>query len=322
MGNLPLLYAGVELSNGLIRALDQQGIYAVWVYDALSDGIEPAELLPTEVRIATAAAVAESLRSARDAFARRQPLAEDVISDLSKVVDAIMDSIVESPAAALALSDLAAADQYTHRHSVNVAALGLVLGREMMVKSGWTDWRGEQRFDNLDGELAKLGMGLLLHDIGKMSIPSEILNKPAALDEEEWALIRTHPDAGAELLSAESISPVVRNVVRQHHERWDGSGYPAGLVGRQISEFARITAVADVYDAMTSNRPYKTAMKPCEAVQVIGDGNGTAFDPDVVTAFRRIVFPYPVGTDVTLPDGRAGVVARSTPPSPTARSCG
>jgi HD-GYP domain-containing protein (c-di-GMP phosphodiesterase class II) len=156
-------------------------------------------------------------------------------------------------------------------------------------------------------------MGLLLHDIGKMVVPAEVLNKPGKLDAEEWALMQTHPDAGVALLDSATISPLVRSVVRDHHERFDGSGYPRGLVGDQLGEFARIAAVADVYDAITSQRPYAPAEPPHVGVRVIADGAGSAFDPTVVQVFRRLVMPYPLGTEVTLPDGRIGVVAEIDP---------
>ncbi len=114
-------------------------------------------------------------------------------------------------------------DQYTHRHSVNVTALGLLLGRTIYRRHGWVDYRGKRRFDGIEARLALLGMGLLLHDVGKIAIPAAVLNKPGPLDEGEWELMRTHPDAGVALLRSETISPLVKSVVRHHHERWDAA---------------------------------------------------------------------------------------------------
>ena len=207
------------------------------------------------------------------------------------------------------LGDLAGADQYTHRHSVNVTALGLLLGRAYWRTEGWIDFQGRRRWDRIDERLAKLGMGLLLHDIGKMVVPSEVLNKPGKLEADEWALMKTHPEAGVALLDSATISPLVRSVVRDHHERWDGSGYPRGIAGDRIGEFPRLAALADVYDAITSQRPYAAAAPPHVGVRVITDGHGQAFDPAMVGVFSRIVMPFPVGTELTLPDGRIGVVA-------------
>ena len=128
--------------------------------------------------------------------------------------------------------------------------------------------------------------------------------------------MRTHPDAGVALLDTRSVSPLVTTVIRDHHERVDGSGYPRGIAGTDIHQFTRIAAVADVYDAITSERPYKAAAPPRAGVDVIVAGSGRAFDPEVVETFRRVVFPHPVGTEIRLLDGRAGVVVHVDPDNP------
>ena len=245
------------------------------------------QLLPEPVRVETAAKVASALDEARAAIGDSQRLAYDVLAELRDVVDLIAASITDSPDAALFLGDLAGADQYTHRHSVNVTALGLLLGRAYWRTEGWVDFQGRRRWDRIDERLAKLGMGLLLHDIGKMVVPSEVLNKPGKLAEDEWALMKTHPEAGVALLDSATISPLVRSVVRDHHERWDGSGYPRGIAGDRIGEFPRLAALADVYDAITSQRPYAPAAPAHVGVRVIADGLGQAFDPAMVGIFRE-----------------------------------
>jgi HD-GYP domain-containing protein (c-di-GMP phosphodiesterase class II) len=164
--------------------------------------------------------------------------------------------------------------------------------------------------------MAEMAMGLLIHDIGKIAIPEAVLNKPDALTAEEWELIRTHPSAGASLLPADKVSALTICIVRDHHERWDGLGYEQGREREQSHQFARIAAVADVYDAVTADRPYKRANPPHIGVKVIREGAGNQFDPDVVAHFLRIAMPYPVGHAVTLPDGSTGVVARVDPTNP------
>ena len=315
---IPLLRKGTEITPRFQRALNDHGIHALWVEDGTSEGIEPVELLPEEVRVETAAKVASALDEARNAIGNSQRLGYDVLAELHDVVDLIAASITDSPDAALFLGDLAGADQYTHRHSVNVTALGLLLGRAYWRTQGWIDFRGQRRWDRIDERLAKLGMGLLLHDIGKMVVPTEVLNKPGKLDAQEWALMQTHPEAGVALLDSATISPLVRSVVRDHHERYDGSGYPRGIAGDRIGEFPRLAAVADVYDAITSQRPYAAASPAHVGVSVIAQGEGRAFDPAVVGVFRRVVMPFPVGTEVQLPDGRIGVVAAADPERPHA----
>jgi HD-GYP domain-containing protein (c-di-GMP phosphodiesterase class II) len=315
-GGVPLLRAGATISERYQRHLIEKGIHAVWVHDPLSEGIEPAELLPEPVRQQTADQVHRALDDARRAFATNQPLAPRAMQELAQVAELIARNLVDTPDAALALNDLAEADAYTHRHSVNVAALGLLLARETFRRHGWTDYRGKRRFDRVEERLGQIGLGLLLHDIGKMAVPRDVLNKPGKLDQDEWEVMKSHPDMGVAMLNPRVMSPLVMSVVRSHHERMDGSGYPRGLVGERISQFARIAAVADVYDAITSSRPYREAQPAAVGVKAVLDGEGRTFDAQVVGVFRRCVFPHPVGTEVELDDGRHAVVCANDPETP------
>ncbi|HZU39898.1 MAG TPA: HD-GYP domain-containing protein, partial [Solirubrobacteraceae bacterium] len=173
---------------------------------------------------------------------------------------------------------------------------------------GWLDFRGIRQFHRLDERLHMLGLGLLLHDIGKLAIPTSVTQKREGLTGEEWELMRSHPRLGLELLRGDDFSPLVKAIVLRHHERWDGSGYPDGKRGTEIHEMARIAAVADVYDAVTSERPYAPAQPAHVGVRTIVQGSGTLFDPDVVAVFARLVAPYPPGVEVRLSDGRRAVV--------------
>src|SRR5204863_514365 len=181
-------------------------------------------------------------------------------------------------------------------------------GQRVFREQGWIDHTGKRTWERRDRRLARLGLGLLLHDIGKLIIPQDVLNKPGQLDEAEWELMRAHPRAGVEMLRSDLISPLVKVVVRSHHERWDGGGYPDGLSGDEIHQLARIASAADVYDAVTSERVYASARPPDIGVQIVIDGAGRAFDPDVVDVFRRVVTPFPPGVEVELGDRRRGVV--------------
>ncbi|HEY3021471.1 MAG TPA: HD domain-containing phosphohydrolase [Solirubrobacteraceae bacterium] len=313
---MPLLRANATLNERYARALADAGIQSVWVHDDLSDGIEPRDLVSPAVRERSARAVSKAIAGARRAVASGRRLSPEALAELHRVVDDIADSVAQHPGASVVLDDLAAADAYTHQHSIDVCALGLLLGRELFSANGWQDDRGRRRFDDIDRRLHLLGLGLLVHDVGKLLVPAEILNKPGRLTDEEMAIMRTHPDLGADLLADDAYSPLVRAVIREHHERWDGGGYPKGLSGRHIHQLARIAAVADVYDAVTSERPYHPARPPYKGVEVILDGAGAAFDPEVVEVFRRVVHPYPIGSELRLPDGEVGVVARIDPEHP------
>jgi HD-GYP domain-containing protein (c-di-GMP phosphodiesterase class II) len=164
--------------------------------------------------------------------------------------------------------------------------------------------------------MAEMAMGLLIHDIGKIAIPEALLNKPDGLTPEEWELIRTHPSAGASLLPSDKVSALTICIVRDHHERWDGLGYEQGREKDDTHQFARIAAVADVYDAVTADRPYKRANAPHVGVKVVKEGSGTQFDPEIVSHFLRIAMPYPLGYTLTMPNGRSAAVVRVDPDTP------
>ena len=310
-GEVPLLRAGVKLSRGYVERLARLGIQTVWIDDELSRGIEPLPALAPEERIAAEVAVSESFtRTSRVLASGGTALPQRDLEQLTKTVAGIAASLADVPEAALALGDLAAADAYTHRHSVQVALIGMLIARRHWQRDGWRDWLERPRYDGIDGRLTKLGVALILHDIGKLAVPAQIIDKPGKLTDEEFAAIKLHPEAGVDLLRAANPSPLTIATVRDHHERLDGSGYPAGRTGDAIHEFARICAIADVFDAVSSERPYKHAAPPHVGVNVIGEGvlRG-GFDRTVADAFRRVCMPYPLGTDVVVDGECLGVVS-------------
>jgi HD-GYP domain-containing protein (c-di-GMP phosphodiesterase class II) len=306
---IPLLRAGVKFSERHRKALLAAGVNAIYIDDSFSEGIEVRQAVDPETRRRATQAVAKAFDGCHEAMKAGAAMPEAVLSDLAKVADLIARDIEENADMAVALDDLASADGYTLQHSIDVAAVGMLIGHRMFRERGWLDHLGRRTYDRRERRLARLGLGLLLHDIGKLIIPVDILNKPGKLDEAEWELMRAHPRAGVEMLRSDLISPLVKVVVRSHHERWDGGGYPDGLSGEDIHQLARIAAAADVFDAVTSERVYASARPPDVGVQIVLDGAGRAFDPDVVDVFRRVVAPYPPGVEVSLSDGRRGVVA-------------
>src|SRR3954471_1985520 len=310
---IPLLRAGVKFTERHRRALLAAGVNAIYIDDALSEGIEVRQAVDPETRQRATRTVARALDTCKEAMSTGQALPESVLSDMQKVAEMIARDIEENADMALALDDLGSADGYTLQHSIDVAAVGMLIGHRLFRERGWLDHLGRRVYDRRERRLARLGLGLLLHDIGKLIIPIDVLNKPGKLDEAEWELMRVHPRAGVEMLRSDLISPLVKVVVRSHHERWDGGGYPDGLSGEDIHQLARVAAPADVYDAVTSERVYASAKPADVGVQVVLEGSGRAFDPDVVDVFRRVVAPYPPGAEVRLSDGRRGVVA-SVPP--------
>jgi HD-GYP domain-containing protein (c-di-GMP phosphodiesterase class II) len=316
-GGLPLLRAGIRLSESYQLSLQRAGVTAVWIDDGLSAGIEPLEVLEEATRQRATAVIRDAFRDVSQSLARAGAVASsasgtlsaDAVEQMQDVAEMIASDVSRNIHSAIALNDLANADGYTLKHSLAVTTLGLAIGLRVMWKYGWEDGHGKRRFDRIDERLAVLGVGLLLHDIGKLAVPAAILRKRGPLDDEEWTAMRAHPMLGFDILrKAEGISPLARAVVRSHHERWDGSGYPEKRRGPDIHQFARIAAVADVFDALTSDRDYRPAWSMPDGYDFIVQKSGTDFDPEAVEAFQECVAPYPPGTWVVLSDGCCGLV--------------
>ena len=311
----PLLRRGVPLTDKYVSAMQAKGIVSIYIEDALSEGVQVRRAITPETQHKAITAVSNALADATVALTTGRGLSPKAVDELNEVAQLIALEVHGAPDVALHLADMMGADQYLLQHVVDVTALGTVLAGRLFRSNGWIDHLGERRRDRVDPRLAKIALGLLLHDIGKLAIPEEILLKRGPLTEEEWVVMRRHPALGVDMLG-DHISFLIRVVVKQHHERWDGTGYPDGIAGDDIHQFARIAAVADVYDAVTSERVYKPPKKPHEGVAVIAQGEGTDFDPEVVSVFSRVVMPFPPGSMVELADGRSALVVDVDPRAP------
>ena len=215
------------------------------------------------------------------------------------LVEEIAASVMRNPGALISLARLKTADDYTYMHSVAVCALMIALAAQLGLDDACT---------------REAGMAGLLHDIGKVAIAPDILNKPGKLTDAEFVAVMAHPAAGHKiLLSASGVGPIALDVCRHHHEKMDGSGYPDRLCGDRISLYARMCAVCDVYDAITSNRPYKLGWCPAESLRKMAGWSEGHFDPAIFQAFVKSIGIYPVGTLVRLKSGRLGVVLEQQP---------
>lgn len=210
------------------------------------------------------------------------------------LVDDISQSISRNPEAFLSISRLKTKDNYTYLHSVAVCGLMIALGKQMKLYPALT---------------RDLGMAGLLHDIGKMAIPDEVLNKPGKLTDEEFETIKSHPLRGWEILKqSHGVGEMALDVCLHHHERVDGKGYPEKLSGEALSLYARMGAVCDVYDAITSTRCYKSSWDPADAIRKMAEWQEGHFDTSVFHAFVKTIGIYPSGTLVKLKSTRLAVV--------------
>ena len=216
------------------------------------------------------------------------------IEQADRVIEKMIESIFRNSDALIGLSRIKKVDEYTFLHSVSLCALMISFCRQLC-------------FDR--EVIAKVGLGALLHDIGKVRTPVDILNKKTPLSEREFEIIQEHVEHGCNILSQTlSITQTSMLIVAEHHERYDGTGYPKGLEGEEISIFGQMAGIADVYDALTSDRPYRKRFEPTEALKMVLKWGKSHFKEEMVHHFIRCVGIYPVGSLVRLESGLLGVV--------------
>lgn len=216
------------------------------------------------------------------------------IKEAKSLVSSLTKNIMESPMALIWLTQLKNRDEYTANHSLNVCILALFFGRSLGLNTQ---------------QLNELGIGALLHDVGKLRVPLEILNKPERLTDDEFEVMKNHTLFGYDLLkNKEELSQDALVIVKQHHERVDGHGYPYGLENQSIGLYSKIVKIVDVYDAVTSKRPYQDEVSPYHALNCIYSDRNGAFDEELVQQFLKHMGIYPVGCTIELNTGEVGIV--------------
>lgn len=288
-----LLQEGQRLKQSYISHIEHHGFQGVYIADKMSEEIQFEAVIDDELRNSAAKAV-------RDIYAQSLTtgVSQSMVDHAQGIVHNIVDEIVASRNVIINMIDLKSYDNYTYYHSVNVGVLSIVMGVALGMNSA---------------SLYKLGMGALLHDIGKVFIDKDIIEKTDSLTPEEYEEVKKHPVLGYEYLNNANLGLPVSGLIGilQHHERNDGSGYPEGLFGDQIHKFSRIIAISDVYDAMTSDRPYRPAMMPSEVMEYLMGGAGKLFDADFVYLFTRKIAAFPLGTCVLLSNGLTAIVVEN-----------
>ncbi|MHB1404672.1 MAG: HD-GYP domain-containing protein [Desulfitobacteriaceae bacterium] len=293
-----LLQAGVKLTSSYISRLQDYGCEVVFIEDErLADvEIQPAISTPTrELAHKTLKQITGYIGTGRDNVLP--------IDQVRTAVEEMIEDLLNSRDIVGNLTEIQVYDEYTFQHSINTTVLALILA----LAAGYSESR-----------LLELGMGVLMHDVGKIKVPDEILNKTAPLTLDEFDQIKKHTIYGYEILRKNrDFSLLSTHVAFQHQEKWDGSGYPRGLKGTEIHEYGRITAVADVFEALTSRRVYRPAFQPYKAFEYLMANSGTHFEPKIVDSFTKNVAIYPTGSGVRLSNGLRGNVVKQNQSFPS-----
>lgn len=302
-----LLKKGTKLTEALLKRIEDNKIYTIYIDDEYSDN-EIEELIRPELK-------AKAVQTLKDTFQfieKQHALMDKADLDLKKrlnqksmekylkqirsVSNQIIEEISINRQLMINLVDIKNLDNYTYEHSLNVAIISLIMGVELKMNHQ---------------ELSHLFLGALLHDLGKSLLPKDLVTKETAYTPEEEKLMESHSQLGYDYIKEHYGFPIsVKMAMLQHHERFDGKGYPKKIAGSNIHRHARIIALADCYDSMTSDNYQTRALSPNEALEYIMGACGSHFDHELATIFSRKVVPYPEGSIVKLSDERFGVILK------------
>jgi HD-GYP domain-containing protein (c-di-GMP phosphodiesterase class II) len=251
--------------------------------------------VPVEQELAVAISHYDYAKKTVDNTLSALRLSQDInTQEIKTAVKSCVKSVLKNPNAMLWLTQIKDKDDYTAEHSLRVSIMSVALGRELEL---------------MEKELEDLGMAAMLHDVGKINIPTEVLNKEGSLNNEEYELIKTHASHGRKLLMSKSdVPPITVDVAYNHHEHINGKGYPRGVTAEKIPFFAKIVSVVDAFDAITSDRVYSDARSTLEGLRILYDCRGQQFDEEIVRTFIRLVGIYPPGHIVELTNGEAGII--------------
>lgn len=314
MSKLPLVAAGVSITESIKARLLRSGVERIYIDDDLSAGIEPVRAISDSTRTAAVSIV-------REAFTVMRSEDSQFTHDNMKHVDAAISTVIAEltgrKGLLICLSDLHVFGGDRIHDAINACVLGIAIGDRYFAEHGWRDFRGKRRDDRIPDRLAKLGVGLLFADIGLLSLPEELRSGMVMASAQARVMMKQHPVLGVEILEASEVSPLVKVVIAQHHERWDGSGYPKRLAGEDVHELGQIAGIADAWVGLTSRaQSAGKPISPHKAWELLTQSSERLFSEKIVTAFQLVVTPYGAGTIVQLSDGRVGIVRRSDPAAP------
>src|SRR5699024_6731484 len=290
-----LINRGVTLSSTMIHRLIQYGVTYAYIEDKQANDICLPTVITEGLRIKAVHTIKDTFKKLHHTgYLKQTHLLNKQEDTLKNIVGQLIDELQGKQEAISLLSDIYVTDDYIFHHSLNVTIYTLAIGKELKLS---------------EKELTELGFGAMLHDIGKIFIDSNILQKPNKLTDEEFHAIKQHTTLGFDYLRKNTDLPtIIAHCAYQHHERIDGSGYPRGITDLEIHKYAKIIGIADVFDAVTSNRVYREAMLPHKGIEILYAGAVNLFDKSMVEAFKKSVAIYPNGLKVELSNGKSGIV--------------
>ncbi|NOV01300.1 HD-GYP domain-containing protein [Paenibacillus planticolens] len=292
-----LLAVNVELTQRLIDRLFSFGIDYIYIADSRTDDVIQVDVIQDETRSRAVIEIRDTFKKVMEDSNKRGAVSYyDIGRNFRDVMKMIIDDLSAHQGAMVMLNNMNIKDNYLFQHSVNVSIYAIMLG----ISFGYSREK-----------LETLGLGALLHDIGKTKIPLGILRKPSQLTADEFAEMKNHTTYGFQILKNEPNIPLLSaHCALQHHERMNGSGYPRGLEAPDINEFARWIGLVDSYDAMTTTRVYRRPLLPHEAMEQLFAGSGTMYDQSQIALFRDKIAIYPLGITVKLNTGEFGIVSK------------
>lgn len=309
-GNL-LLGKGVFLTNSLLTKILAHNIYYVYLDDQFSEGIEPQGMLREKsmvTSVQTIKSIMTKILNNENANSTSGIIPLKEYQLVENLIKKIMDELGDNPDMLYLVTELIGTDMYTYQHSVNVAILSILTFRKL----GYN----EKLIKNIS-------MGALLHDIGKVRINNELINKQDTLTDEEFLEMKNHASYGYDMIKKDCLlSAHAKSVIKYHHEKLDGTGYPSGLEGEAIPEYVRVITICDMYDAMTTDRSYRKRMPIYKALEILMGESVYKIDGNIYKSFIQNICVYPLGSGVRLSDGRIGIIKeyrKEFPDRPTIR---
>ncbi len=293
---IKLLSEGAELTDKNIDKIKEIGLRHVYITDELSEGIVVEMMIKEETRHETKRVLKNSVEKIKSGCF-------DSSEDIMKQINTVIEEVLNNPRVMFSVQEIRDKNEYAFLHAINVCLISCVLGKRMNYN---------------EVQLKHLALGALLHDVGKIKLRIEVIKYRHEYLEDEYELYKLHTEEGFMMIQElPNASLTAANVARQHHENYDGTGFPLGLKGDAIHEFARIVAIANEYDNLMFNLPMGMHIKNYEVFEAIIAKSYTFFDPFIVDIFKKSISPYPIGIGVVLSNGQVGIVSRLNEEFPT-----